>query len=134
MWEEHLKGPNHSLGNSITVPGEPLLGLAIGSKRKVVRTAAACSDVGTKILQEMLEGTSWEGVWPCLDPWDSVRLPIGTSRGSMGRMASSFSSLSRRSWWWLQTDVSSNFLCPCGNAQGVCAAGDAGSSGGQSPV
>ena len=47
---------------STTVPGEPLSGLAIGSKRKVVKTAMACSDVGTKILQEMWEGTYWEGV------------------------------------------------------------------------
>ena len=34
----------------------------------------AYSDVGTKILKDMWEGTFWEGVWPCLDPWDSVRL------------------------------------------------------------
>ena len=107
LWEEHLKDPIWKK-KTFTVPGEPLPGLAIGSKRKVVRTAMACSDVGTKILQEMWEGTFWEGVWPCLDPWDSVRLctvclPIGTSRGSMGRTASPFSSLSRMSWWWLQT-------------------------------
>ena len=68
------------------MPGEPPLGLAIGSKRKVVRTAMACSDVGTKILQEMWEGTFWEGVWPCLDPWDSVRLrTASTCRNVLGK-------------------------------------------------
>ena len=51
----------------------------------------ACSDVGTKILQEMLEGTFWEGVWPCLDPWDSVRLPIGTSLVKYGPHGELFS-------------------------------------------
>ena len=30
--------------------------------------------MGTKILQKMREGPYWEGVWPCLDPWDTVRL------------------------------------------------------------
>ena len=34
----------------------------------------ACSCVGTKILQKMWEGPCGEGIWPCLDPWDSVRL------------------------------------------------------------
>ena len=36
--------------------------------------AMACSCVCTKILQKMWEGPFWEGVWPCLDPLDSVRL------------------------------------------------------------
>ena len=30
--------------------------------------------MGTNILQKMWEGPFWEGVWPCLDAWDSVRL------------------------------------------------------------
>ena len=34
----------------------------------------ACSCVGTEILRKMLEGPFWEGVWLCLDSWDSVRL------------------------------------------------------------
>ena len=36
--------------------------------------AMACSCVGTEILQKMWEGMFWEFVWPCLDPWDSVRV------------------------------------------------------------
>ena len=34
----------------------------------------ACSEVGSGILQKMWKRPVWEGVWPCLDPWDSVRL------------------------------------------------------------
>ena len=34
----------------------------------------ACSCVGTKILQQRWEGPFRDGVWPCLDPWDGVRL------------------------------------------------------------
>ena len=41
---------------------------------KVAWIALACSCVGTEILQKMWEGPFWEGVWPCLDPWDSVHL------------------------------------------------------------
>ena len=122
--------PNHSLGNSITVPGEPPSGLAIGSKRKVVRTTMACSDVGTKILQEMWEGTFWKAsglAWTrgtvCVHPserpgevwaaWRALFLPYQEGAGG---------GYKRR------------VLCLCGSAQGVCAADEAGSSGGQSPV
>ena len=38
----------------------------------VVWDATACIFVGAKILQKMWEGPYWEGVWPCLDPWDSA--------------------------------------------------------------
>ena len=41
-------------------------------------------------LPEMWERTLWEGVWPCLHPWDGVRLRTGMLQRSMGRMASSF--------------------------------------------
>ena len=40
----------------------------------VVVIATACSMVGAKILHKISEGPHWEGVWPCLDPWDVVRL------------------------------------------------------------
>ena len=36
--------------------------------------ATACSVVGAKILHKISEGPHWEGVWPCLDPWDVVRI------------------------------------------------------------
>ena len=36
--------------------------------------AMAFSIAGVKILQKMWEGPYWEGVWPCLDPWDVERL------------------------------------------------------------
>ena len=35
--------------------------------------------VSAKILQKMWEGPHWEGVWPCLDPWDVVRLRTSSS-------------------------------------------------------
>ena len=73
LWEEHFKDP---IIASVEVLGESLLELASGSKRLVEVTciAMACSCVGTKILQKMWEGPFCEGVWPCVDPWDSVRL------------------------------------------------------------
>ena len=68
--------PNPGLGKSIKVLGELLLRLAIGSKR-LVESRVDCDGlqfVGTKILRKMREGPFWEGVWPCMDPWDSVHL------------------------------------------------------------
>ena len=39
----------------------------------------ACSIVCAKLLQKMGEGPHWEGVWPCLNPWDVVRLRTSSS-------------------------------------------------------
>ena len=39
----------------------------------------ACGIVGANILQKTLEGPHWEGVWPCLDPWDGMRLRTSSS-------------------------------------------------------
>ena len=39
----------------------------------------ACSIVGAKIFQKMWEVPCPEGVWPCLDPWDIVRLRTSSS-------------------------------------------------------
>ena len=67
--------PNSCLGQSVEVLGESLLGLAFGSKLLfATRVAMACSVVGAKLFQNMWVGAYWEGVWLCLDPWDSVRL------------------------------------------------------------
>ena len=69
--------------------GESLLGLAFGSKLLfATRVGMACSFVGAKLLQNMWVGPCWEGVWLCLDPWDSVRL----------RTASTLSRCSREVW------------------------------------
>ena len=40
----------------------------------IVVVAMARSMVDAKIVQKRWEGPNWEGVWPCLDPWDVVRL------------------------------------------------------------
>ena len=47
--------------------------------------AMACSIAGARILQEMWEGAHWEGVWPCLDPWDVVRLRTSSSNWNYPR-------------------------------------------------
>ena len=39
----------------------------------------ARSIVGAKSLQKKWEGPHWEGVWPCLDPCDIVRLRTSSS-------------------------------------------------------
>ena len=36
----------------------------------VMAVSAACA----KSLQKVCEGLCWEGMWPCLDPWDVVGL------------------------------------------------------------
>ena len=53
----------------------------------------ACGREGSGMVPKMMERPLWEGVWPSLDPWDSVAQPprIGTLQGSMGPMASSSS-------------------------------------------
>ena len=33
-----------------------------------------------RFSKRMWEGPYWEGVWPCLDPWDSVRLHTASTR------------------------------------------------------
>ena len=108
LWEEHLKRPNHSLGKSMKVLGEPYLGwpLAPSFRWQIVWIALACSCVGTKNLQKMWDGPFWEGVWPCLDPWDSVRLRTPRKCGPAWRAL--FLSLSRREPVVALHDVSSN--------------------------
>ena len=34
----------------------------------------ACGGEGSGMVPKMWDTPLWEGVWPCLDPWDSVRL------------------------------------------------------------
>ena len=73
--------------------------------------AMAYSCVGVKILQKkMWEGPYWEGVWPCLHPWDSVRLPTASTYwnvpGKYGPGGFERSAVKP--------------LRLCGNAQGVC--------------
>ena len=45
----------------------------------VVVVAMACSIVGAKIFQKMLEGPYREGLWPCLEKWEIVRLRTSSS-------------------------------------------------------
>ena len=45
----------------------------------VVVVAMACSIVGAKIFQKMWERPYREGLWPCLDIWDIVRLRTSSS-------------------------------------------------------
>ena len=45
----------------------------------VVVVAMACSIVGAKIFQKMWERPYREGLWPCFDIWDIVRLRTSSS-------------------------------------------------------
>ena len=106
-----------------------MLGLALGF------TAVAFSIAGAKILQKM-----WEGVRPCLDPWDVVRLRASSSYwndpGKYGPHSELFFFFVRKE------PVALTHAVPfCGNAHGAyadrfapsAAEDEAGSSGSQVP-
>ena len=139
LWEEHLKDLFVALENALNCMENPYLSwpLVRSFSWQVVWVAMACSCVGTKILQKMWTGPFWEGVWPCLDPWDSVRLR--TASTFWNALAKSSSSLIRRSQWWFgatcQPFVSAETQMACAliGLQLFAAEGGAASSGGQSP-
>ena len=95
LWEEHLKDPIIALDKALKCLENPYQGLLLKFLRKVTRAAMACSWVSAGILQTMWERPFWEGVWPCLDPWDSVRLRKASTHWIVprkpGHTASSFS-------------------------------------------
>ena len=137
LWEEHLKRPNHSFGRSSEVPRKSLSGLTSCSKflRKVTRIAMACS-WGSGILQKMWERPFWEGVWPHLDPWDSVRLRTASTQWNVpgkGRTASFFFFIKKK-----EQVVASNEVLPTPFASAetlstfLAAEGEDGSSGSRS--
>ena len=115
--------PNHSLGQSSNVPKEYSLGVSSGPtflrKSRELQCPAVgwaqtfCRQCGKNRSGEvsgltLTRGTACECV---------RRPPIGRFQGSLDRMASSFSSLIRRSRWWLRMRCCQIPLC--GNAQGV---------------
>ena len=83
MKEEHLEGPSHSLGQCSKVPRKfPYQGcpLAQSVLRKVtVELQLRHFAVGVG------SGPFWEGVWPCLGPWDSVRLRTASTHWNVPR-------------------------------------------------
>ena len=82
LWEEHLKDPIVALEKSIGMLGESLLGLAFGftgCRCQFLSSQWLGSIASARILQKMWEGPHWEGVWPCLDPRDVVRLRTSSS-------------------------------------------------------
>ena len=63
----------------------------------------------------------WEGVWPCLDPWDCVRLRTGSTQWNFSGKYVPHGELF---FFLIQKEsvVKSNEVLPlhlCGNAQGV---------------
>ena len=69
--------PIHSLGHSVEVLGEYLLGIAfclkplVDSLMKLQWSAVVWAPRFCKRCEEV---PFWEGVWFCLNPWSSVRL------------------------------------------------------------
>ena len=101
----------------------------------------ACSIAGAKILQKMWEGPYyWEGVWPCLDPWDVVRLRTSSScwnvQGKYGaaRRAFLLPYQGGAGGSHVKPVVSAETLKTCAliGLHLLAAEGEAGSSGGQS--
>ena len=45
----------------------------------------ACGREGSGLVQKMWDKPLWEGVWPCLDPWDSVRLRTASTHWNVPR-------------------------------------------------
>ena len=87
----------------------------------VLVVAMACSIAGAKICKtKMWEGPYWEGVWPCLDPWDVVRLRTSSSYWTDQEKYGPHSEL----FFFLISSRAGSAvraLRVCGNAPGVCA-------------
>ena len=83
----------------------------------------ADSFVGAKILPKMWEGAHWEGVWPCLDPWDGVRT-ASTYWNVPGKHGPHddlfFFSIKEGARGFLEGSAV-QALCHCGITQGLCA-------------
>ena len=75
-WEAHLKDPIVALEKSVGMLGESATGSAFGCT--VCRGQSLSSQWRAASLVRRFckrcGGPHWEGVWPCLDPWDVVRL------------------------------------------------------------
>ena len=92
----------------------------------------------------MWEGPFWEGVWPCLDPWDSERLRTAstfwTGPGKYGPHGELLFFLVKKEPVVASDDVSSNSFvsaetlkaCALIGLHFLAAEGEAGSSGSQS--
>ena len=77
LWEEHLKDPVVALDKSFEVRGESVSRQTVGSRAFVkwlCSYATACGRGSSGTVPKMWDIPLWESVWPCLDPWDSVRL------------------------------------------------------------
>ena len=108
--------PNHSLGKSIKVFGESPPGLAIGSKLPVA-SRVGCNGLQLCGYQRCAKDVGrpvWEGVWLCLDPWDSVRLRTASTHwnvpGKNGPHGELFFFVVKKEPVVASSDVSSNSL------------------------
>ena len=110
LWEEHLKDPIVALDKALTCLENQPVSLAIGSKRLVESCVNGnglqwcgywnfAKDVG-KDSSGKASGLSWTRGTVCVC---AQRPPVGMFQGSVGRMASSSSSFSGRSRWWIRT-------------------------------
>ena len=79
--KEHLKDPIAVFAKALKCLENPFwCGLLVCSLLlPVVVVAMACRILGAIFLQNQWEGAYWEGVWPCLEPWDVVRLRTSSS-------------------------------------------------------
>ena len=108
--------------------------------------AMAFSIAGTKIVQKMWEGPCSKGVWPCVDPWDVVRLRTSSSSWNVpeksGPHSKLFFFLIRKETGTLTVPVEFKPFVPAETLRAcaliglhlMAAEGEAGSSGSQSPV
>ena len=89
----------------------------------VVVVAMACSIVGAKIFQNKWEGPYQEGLWPCLDLWDIVRLRTSSSYwnvpGKYGPYSELFFLIKKEPVALTGSAIQAR--CSRGNAQGGCA-------------
>ena len=121
LWEEHLKDPFAALAKALECLEKPFQcwPLVRSFLLPVVVVAMASSIVGAKILRELLEGPCWEGVWPCLDPWDVVRLRTSSSHWNVPRKHWPHSELFFFRAEGSHENSAVQARCSCGNAQGV---------------
>ena len=134
--------PKHSLRQSVEVLGESPPGLPFGSKRFVDCNGPAVVWVPKvcKKKSNMWERNFGEGVWPCLDPWDSGAPARSVQGKVLSRTANSFFLIKREPV--ASNNVPSNPSCLSAETLKVCAllglhllaaGSEAESSGSQSP-
>ena len=74
LWERHLKDPIVALDKALKCVENQYRGWLLDRDLSWNWSSMACGREGSGMVPKMWDKPLWEGVWPYLDPWDTVRL------------------------------------------------------------